>query len=102
MINDKQKLEINPEIILQEVDDQTILLNPNTGHIFGLDRVSTRVWELLGEKSDLISVKRQMLLDFQVEEDRLSKDLEIYFGQLLELELIRPVPEQNEAQGTSE
>jgi len=31
MINDKQKLQINPDIILQEVDDQTILLNPDTG-----------------------------------------------------------------------
>lgn len=93
MVNDEQKLEINPEIILQDVDDQTILLNPNTGQIFGLDRVSTRVWELLAEKADLASVKKQMLLDFEVEEDQLSRDLEVYFGQLLELELIRPVSE---------
>jgi len=95
MINDKQKLQINPDIILQEVDDQTILLNPDTGHIFGLDRVSTRVWELLEQKSDLTSVKKQMLLDFDVEENQLTKDLNVYFGQLLELDLVRPVFEEN-------
>ena len=91
MIDEKQKLEINPDIILQQVDDQTILLNPDTGHIFGLDRVSTRVWELLEETSDFAEVKKQMLLDFEVEESQLSKDLGFYFNQLLELELIRPI-----------
>lgn len=89
MINTDQQLEINPEIILQELEDQTILLNPNTGQVFGLDRVSTRVWELLSDVSSFGLVKQQMLEDFEVDEEQLTQDLHTYIGQLLELGLVR-------------
>lgn len=85
-----QQFRINPDIILQDVDGQTILLNPDTGQVFGLDRVSTRVWELVEEKSDLGAIKAQMLEDFDVDEVQLSKDLDVYMSQLLELELVLP------------
>jgi len=83
-----EKISTNPEIVLQTLDDQTALLNPNTGQIFGLDRVSSRVWELIEVHSDTAKVRQQMLQDFDVDETRLNSDLEIYFSQLLELGLV--------------
>lgn len=89
-------LSINPEIILQTLDDQTALLDPNTGQVFGLDRVSSRVWELIEEFSDLAKVRQQMLEDFDVEEVRLDADLRVYISQLLELGLILDSSESND------
>lgn len=87
-------LSINPEIILQKLDDQTALLNPNTGQVFGLDRVSSRVWELIEAHSELSQVRAQMLEDFDVEEAQLDKDLLMYIRQLIELGLVLPEPRE--------
>ena len=80
---------INPDIIIQHLEDQVVLLNPDSGAAFGLDGVSTHVWELMQSVDNMAPVKQQMLLDFEVEEDRLEKDLINFYQQLKTIELIR-------------
>lgn len=36
----------NPRILVQQVSEQTVLLNPTDGRYFALDDVGSRVWEL--------------------------------------------------------
>ena len=78
----------NPDLVIQELDNETFLLNPATGDIYGLDRVSTRVWTLIGELGERELVRRQMLIDFEVDPAELDRDLDNYFAQLISLELI--------------
>jgi len=73
---------INPDIVVQQVENETLLLHPTSGAIFGLDGVSSRVWELMQSSHNLSEVKEQMLEDFEVDEDQLEHDLLAFLEQL--------------------
>ena len=42
------KVSINPAAVFAELDDGAVILNVDTGIYFGLDRVGTRIWTLVG------------------------------------------------------
>jgi len=79
---------LRSNVICQQVENETLLLNPDSGDIFGLDGVSTRVWELMQVHSNMQDVKAQMMEEFEVEETQLEKDLLTFFQQLSSLDLI--------------
>ncbi|HAY45331.1 MAG TPA: PqqD family protein [Gammaproteobacteria bacterium] len=79
---------INPNLIQQEVDGELVLLNPDSGQTFFLDKVSNRTWELMQEFSNIDIIQQQMMRDFDVPESTVKKDLQSFFSQLAELGLI--------------
>jgi hypothetical protein len=79
---------INPNLIQQEIDGELVLLNPDSGQTFFLDKVSNRTWELMQEISNIEAIKQQMMIDFEVSEATLEGDLESFFSQLDEMSLI--------------
>ena len=79
---------INPNLIQQEVDGELVLLNPDSGQTFYLDKVSNRTWELMQEFSNIGLIQQQMMLDFEVPEPTLKNDLENFLTQLAEMGLI--------------
>lgn len=79
---------INPNLIQQEIGGELVLLNPDSGHTFFLDKVSNRTWELMQEHSNTEAILQQMMIDFEVSEEILKTDLEKFFSRLAELGLI--------------
>lgn len=73
---------IPENVVSREVDGETVILDLKSGNYFGLDRVGTRVWKLLGETRSLEAVVQAMLAEFDVEEPRLRTDLEALLGEL--------------------
>ena len=70
-----QKVRIDPDILFQEVNGETVLLNLKNECYFGLDTTGTRVWQLLHEQDDLIYVFNTMLEEYDVDENQLEEDL---------------------------
>lgn len=65
-----------PEGVLhQRLDEETVLLDLDSGVYYGLDEVGTRVWELLSAHGSLPEVRRTMLDEYEVNEARLTADL---------------------------
>ena len=87
-MNFDQPFKISENVVCQEVEGQTLLLNALTGHIFGLDQVSSRVWELMQTFETMNEVKQQMLTDFDVDEVTLREDLGKFVESLMNLEII--------------
>ena len=85
------KFEISSEVLSQEVNGETVLLDLRSENYFGLDRTATRIWQLLAEHGHVEEVRRVMLEEFDVAPDELGRDLQEHLRQLEEAGLITRV-----------
>ena len=68
-------LHIPDDVAFRKINDETILLNLETGIYFGLDAVGSRFLELLEQTGDLAAAHRAMLKEFDVTPGVLEADL---------------------------
>ena len=88
MISLQQKVTISSEVLAQEVDEETVLLDMKSENYFGLDEVGSRIWQLLKETGNLQTVFDTMREEYDVDEKQLKKDLLDHVTQLVEAGLI--------------
>jgi hypothetical protein len=72
----EETFQIPASVVAQEVDGETVIVDLGSGRYFGLDEVGTRIWQLLSQNGSRESVVRTMLSEFDVDEERLRRDLE--------------------------
>ena len=76
IVKERLSIEPAPDVLFQEVEGETVLLDPEEERYFVLDHVGTRVWQLLAEHRDVDAVVAQMLREFEVEEATLRRDID--------------------------
>jgi hypothetical protein len=76
------------EVLHQELEGETVLLDLNSERYFGLDESGTRIWTLLIELKRPEAVVERMLQEFEVDEDTLRADLAELLTRLLDGGLI--------------
>jgi hypothetical protein len=81
-VKQRPSIEPAPQVLSQEVEGETVLLDPEEERCFVLDDVGTRLWQLLTEYCDLDIVMAQMLAEFEVEEATLRDDIDELLGRL--------------------
>ena len=84
----KQKVSFSDAIFAQEVDGEMVLLDMNSENYFGLDEIGCDIWQALQEHKSLQAVYDVMLESYDVEPERLEKDLQVFVEQLKEAGLI--------------
>jgi hypothetical protein len=70
-----ETVTISPEVVFKELGGEGVLLDLASGIYFGLDETSTRLWLLLQMDGSLRNVFDQMIEEFEVDPDRLERDL---------------------------
>jgi len=83
-----QTITLSPQVISQEVAGETVLLDLESECYFGLDAVGTRVWQLIQESGELLTIYNTLLEEYEVEEPRLRADLEALITDACERGLI--------------
>ena len=83
-----QTITLSPDVISQEVSGETVLLDLESEHYFGLDEVGTRIWQLARETDDLKAIYDTLLAEYDVAENRLTQDLDVLLGEIAGLGLI--------------
>ena len=87
------KLDINVEIssnvLLQEVDDETILLNMESEEYFSLNEIGTIFYELLQEHKNLEVVLQELQNHFDAPKEQLERDLTAFVKTLEEKGLLK-------------
>lgn len=76
------EITVSPQVLFQELDNESIMLNLRDDAYYRLDEVGTRLWQLLSETGQVEQVVRQMLIEYQVEEARLRQDLANLLAQM--------------------
>lgn len=62
-------------IVFRELQDETVILNLETGTYFGLDPIGTRIWQLCQEKRLLRSVWETLQTEYEAPAEELEADL---------------------------
>jgi hypothetical protein len=79
---------VSPEVLLQEVGGESVLLDLKSESYFGLDDVGTRIWRLVEQDGDLNSVHAAILAEYDVDPIRLERDLRDLIARLVEAGLV--------------
>lgn len=82
-------VEISPQVLVQELDGEMVLLDLASEQYFGLDRIGAMLWHSLTEKRPYEQVCTQIADKFQVEESQVRSDLDKLLGELLDAGLIK-------------
>jgi hypothetical protein len=75
-MNLNQTVTFSPQVISQEVAGETVLLDLESECYFGLDAVGTRIWQLIGDGGELLTIYNTLLEEYDVGEAQLLADLE--------------------------
>ena len=82
------KYLLNKDVLLQQVGEDVIVLEPLHGNYFTLNASGAVMLKLLLSMQNIDNVISSMQNHFEASEDELREDLEALLGQLLEHELI--------------
>lgn len=64
------------DVILQELGDEIVVANLNTGVYFALNEVAARTWALLRDAPTLDAVVSSLLEEYEIDESTLKADLQ--------------------------
>ena len=87
-MNLNQSITLSPKVISQEVSGETVILDLESECFFGLDAVGTRIWDLIRDDVDLLSIYNTLLDEYEVEEAQLQADLEALLADACERGLL--------------
>lgn len=90
-LNLNKRVKIPKRVFAECVDDEMVLLDTVTQNYFGLDVMGSVMWQTIEEKQLLRDILDTLLDSYDVEEDRLQKELFEFIetlssSQLLEVE----------------
>ena len=83
------EVSISQEVLTQEIGGESVLLDLESEQYFGLNRVGTRIWQLLSEGMQLEDLVQQLLTEFDAPEDKLRSDIKSLMVDLLDSGLIK-------------
>ena len=89
-VSEEKLVRVSPSTLAREVQGETVLLQLDAGEYFGLDRVATRIWQLIVETGELRKIEAAMLAEFDVDQAVLATDLrrvidELHAKRLIEI-----------------
>jgi len=79
----EQRFAVPSDVLVNIVDGQSVLLNLKSERYFGLDEVGTRMWAALTTAESVQAACEALLAEYDVEPDRLRKDIEELAARLL-------------------
>ena len=65
-----------PEVLVQEAQKESVLLNLSTGRYFGLDEVGTRMWKVCTTAASLQNAAESLASEYDVDPTQLQQDLQ--------------------------
>jgi coenzyme PQQ synthesis protein D (PqqD) len=90
-MNQHDRVVIPKHILARQLNDETVILDLDSGTYFGLDEVGTRVWQLLGQGLTLAEICGVLIAEFEVPRETLERDLVALTDNLLSHNLMTVV-----------
>ena len=69
------KASVPADVLIQELQGESVLLNVGTGRYFGLDEIGTCMWAALTTTDSLQAAFDTLLAEYEVDGQRLEGDL---------------------------
>ena len=69
------KVRVPEDVLVAQLDGESVLLNVKSAYYFGLDEVGTRIWDLLVSSESIQRAYESGLAEFDVEPDSFRTDM---------------------------
>lgn len=97
MVNSKSQQVIKaPDVLLQDLEGEAVLLNLANGQYYGLDASSFHMYKALTSASSVQAAYEALAQEYEVDPSRLRSDLDQFLGHLLENGLVRYADSQSQ------
>jgi len=88
--------EITPETILQrkgdllfnQIDGEVVMLSIENSEYYGMDKVGSRIWELLEQPMNFKELVNKLMEEYEVSEQQCSQDTLTFIKKLQDKNLI--------------
>lgn len=87
-MDDALVFEPSPDVIAQQVADETVLMDLKTEAYFGLNETGTRIWQLVSDRRTVGEISRSLADLFDAPAPRVREDMETLLAELQESGLI--------------
>ncbi len=77
------RITVAPDVLVQELDGESVILNLKTERYFGLDDVGTRIFTAVTTSSSIDKAYESLLGEYDVDRALLRKDIEELLEKLL-------------------
>lgn len=85
---DNLVVSIPPEVLFQEVGEETVILSIESGEYYGVNEVGSRIWALLVESQPMKNVIGTLIKEYNVSVECVRADLQQFLAQLQSRNLI--------------
>ena len=85
-----------PEVLLQDLNGEAVLLNLANGQYYGLDEISYHMYKTLISSSSVQVAYEALLQEYEIEPGQLKSDLDKFLAHLLENGLVINVNDKPE------
>jgi len=82
------RVTIGDQVFAEQVDNETVLLELDSGRYFGLDPVGSRLWQLLVELGSTEAVAQAAHREYDISLEQLTQDIDALVGALAEHKLV--------------
>jgi len=82
------RLSVSPDVMVRKVGEESVLLDLKTERYLGLDDVSSRFWDLLTNGGTVQSAYEILLMEFEIDAERLRNDLDDFLKELIQFGLV--------------
>jgi Coenzyme PQQ synthesis protein D (PqqD) len=89
MLKLTHQIEIAPDVLIQELGSELVLLNLASEAYFGLDDVGNAMWSALKETGSVQSAYDRLLEQYDVDPEVLKQDLLNLIEQFVEHDLVK-------------
>ncbi len=83
-----ERLILPEDVLVSDVEGESVLLNVNSERYFGLDEVGTRMLSVLTTSNSIQTAYEALLEEYEVENEKLRQDLADLIEQLVEQGLL--------------
>ncbi len=84
-------LKPHPDVVVQEVQDELVLLHLGTEQYFGLEKVGMLIWGLLGQGLQRDAILDHLAQEYSVPRPQLADDLDDLLQSLQQRGLLQQV-----------
>ncbi|MEX1019730.1 MAG: PqqD family protein [Litorilinea sp.] len=83
-------VKVAPDVLMQELEEEVVLLDMKGGRYFGMDEVGTSVWKSLSEDGDVEAAIRAVESEYDADAATIRQDVTELVQALLDAELVLP------------
>jgi len=83
------RVEVPKHVMVRFLEKESVFLNLETEHYYGLDEIGTRMWQVVTAAPNIDEAYAQLLGEFEIEAELLRQNLSELLGRLIDIGLLR-------------